>query len=52
MSGRGNWLDNAATEIWFSTVNFYNQRRRHSTLDYVSAARCERDRITELQMGA
>ena len=31
---------------------FYNQRRRHSTLDYVSPARYERDRITENQMAA
>jgi transposase InsO family protein len=75
MSRRGNCLDNAAMESWFSTVKFelgetfesigrardllfdyievfYNQRRRHSTLDYVSPARYERDRITELQMAA
>ena len=62
MSRRGNCLDNAAMESWFSTVKFelgetfesigrakeqlfdyievfYNQRRRHSTLDYVSPAR-------------
>ena len=31
---------------------FYNQQRRHSSLDYVSPARYERDRITELQMAA
>lgn len=31
---------------------FYNQRRRHSTLDYVSPARYERERITETQMAA
>ena len=75
MSRRGNCLDNAAMESWFSTVKFelgetfesigrakeqlfdyievfYNRRRRHSTLDYVSPARYERDRITELQMAA
>ena len=75
MSRRGNCLDNAAMESWFSTVKFelgetfesigrakeqlfdyievfYNQRRRHSTLDYVSPARYERDRITELQLAA
>jgi len=75
MSRRGNCIDNAAMESWFSTVKFelgetfesigrakdllfdyievfYNQRRRHSTLDYVSPARYERDRITELQMAA
>ena len=65
MSRRGNCLDNAAMESWFSTAIgrgkeqlfdyievFYNQRRRHSTLDYVSPARYERDRITERQMAA
>ena len=31
---------------------FYNQRRRHSTLDYRSPARCERERSTEVQMAA
>jgi transposase InsO family protein len=31
---------------------FYNQKRRHSTLDYVSPARYERERITEVQMAA
>lgn len=61
-SRRGNCLDNAAMESWFSTVKFelgetfasiahgkeqlfdyievfYNQRRQHSALDYVSAVR-------------
>ena len=75
MSRRGNCLDNAAMESWFSTVKFelgetfesihagkqqlfdyievfYNQRRRHSTLDYVSPARYERERTTEVQMAA
>lgn len=75
MSRRGNCLDNAAMESWFSTVKFelgetfesihrgkeqlfdyievfYNQRRRHSTLDYVSPARYERERDAELQMAA
>jgi putative transposase len=75
MSRRGNCLDNAAMESWFSTVKaelgetfesiahgkeqlfdyievFYNQRRRHSALDYVSPARYERERITEVQMAA
>ena len=65
MSRRGNCLDNAAMESWFSTLKselgerfesygaakaelfdyievFYNQRRRHSTLDYVSPAEYER----------
>lgn len=31
---------------------FYNQRRRHSTLDYVSPARYERERETAVQMAA
>jgi len=31
---------------------FYNQRRRHSTLDYVSPARYEREQSTEVQMAA
>lgn len=31
---------------------FYNQRRRHSALDYLSPARYERERITEVQMTA
>jgi len=75
MSRRGNCLDNAAMESWFSTVKFelgetfesihrgkeqlfdyievfYNQRRRHSTLDYLSPARYERERITTVQMAA
>jgi transposase InsO family protein len=65
MSRRGNCLDNAAMESWFSTFKFelgerfattahakeaafnyievfYNQRRRHSSLDYVSPAEFER----------
>lgn len=29
-----------------------NQRRRHSTLDYVSPARYEREHVTEVQMAA
>ena len=75
MSRRGNCLDNAAMESWFSTVKFelgetfesihrgkeqlfdyievfYNQKRRHSTLDYVSPARYERERTTAVQMAA
>lgn len=67
MSRRGNCLDNAAMESWFSTVKhelgetfesihrgkeqlfdyievFYNQQRRHSSIDYVSPARYERER--------
>jgi putative transposase len=75
MSRRGNCLDNAAMESWFSTVKaelgetfesighgkeqlfdyievFYNQKRRHSTLDYVSPARYERERVTTDQMAA
>jgi transposase InsO family protein len=66
MSRRGNCLDNAAMESWFSTVKaelgedfesmhvakdqlfdyievFYNQKRRHSSIAYVSPARFERD---------
>ena len=66
MSRRGNCLDNAAMESWFSTVKlelgetfatihhgkeqlfdyievFYNQKRRHSSIDYVSPARYERE---------
>ncbi len=65
MSRRGNCLDNAAMESWFSTLKselgerfdnpteakhelfdyievFYNQRRRHSTLGYLSPAEHER----------
>jgi putative transposase len=75
MSRRGNCLDNAAMESWFSTVKFelgetfesihrgkeqlfdyievfYNQRRRHSTLDYLSPARYERRRDIEPQRAA
>lgn len=65
MSRRGNCLDNAAMESWFSTLKqecgeqfqsfaeakaelfdyieiFYNQKRRHSSLDYLSPAEYER----------
>ena len=75
MSRRGNCLDNAAMESWFSTVKFelgetfetihrakeqlfdyievfYNQKRRHSTLDYVSPARYEREQAAGIQMAA
>ncbi len=66
MSRRGNCIDNAAMESWFSTLKaelgerfesfgqakeelfdyievFYNQKRRHSSLDYVSPAEYERE---------
>ena len=66
MSRRGNCLDNAAMESWFSTVKaelgetfesihrgkeqlfdyievFYNQQRRHSSIEYLSPARFERE---------
>jgi transposase InsO family protein len=75
MSRRGNCLDNAVMESWFSTVKFelgedfesmhvakeqlfdyvevfYNQQRRHSSIDYVSPARYERERRAELQLAA
>lgn len=65
MSRRGNCIDNAAIESWFSTLKselgehfesygtakeqlfdyvevFYNQQRRHSTMDYLSPAQNER----------
>lgn len=65
MSRKGNCIDNAAMESWFSTLKselgerfesfaeakaelfdyievFYNQKRRHSSLDYVSPAEYER----------
>lgn len=66
MSRKGNCIDNAAMESWFSTLKFelgerfesfgqakdelfdyievfYNQQRRHSSLDYVSPAEYERN---------
>jgi len=75
MSRRGNCLDNAVAESWFSTVKaelgedfesmhlakeqlfdyievFYNQQRRHSSIDYVSPARYERERRAEVQLAA
>ena len=75
MSRRGNCLDNAAMESWFSTVKFelgetfesihrgkeqlfdyievfYNQQRRHSAIDYVSPARYEKERQSEVQLAA
>jgi len=75
MSRRGNCLDNAAMESWFSTVKaelgetfesihrgkeqlfdyievFYNQQRRHSSIDYLSPARYERRREAELAQAA
>jgi putative transposase len=65
MSRRGNCIDNAAMESWFSTLKqelgeqfesfadakaklfdyievFYNQKRRHSSLDNLSPAEYER----------
>ena len=65
MSRKGNCIDNAAMESWFSTLKaelgerfesfaeakaelfnyievFYNQKRRHSSLDYLSPAEYER----------
>ena len=64
MSRKGNCIDNAAMESWFSSLKaelgerfetfaeakeklfdyievFYNQRRRHSSLDYVSPTQYE-----------
>jgi transposase InsO family protein len=75
MSRRGNCLDNAAMESWFSTLKFelgedfesihlakeqlfdyievfYNQQRRHSSIDYVSPARYERERRGGVQLAA
>ena len=75
MSRRGNCLDNAAMESWFSTLKFelgedfesihlakeqlfdyvevfYNQQRKHSSIDYVSPARYERQREAESQLAA
>jgi transposase InsO family protein len=75
MSRRGNCLDNAAMESWFSTLKFelgedfesihlakeqlfdyievfYNQQRRHSSIDYVSPARHERERRAAVQLAA
>lgn len=75
MSRRGNCLDNAAMESWFSTVKFelgetfesihlakeqlfdyievfYNQQRRHSSIDYVSPARYEQERESEQPLAA
>ena len=75
MSRRGNCLDNAAMESWFSTLKFelgedfesihlakeqlfdyievfYNQQRRHSSIDYVSPARYERERRASDQLAA
>jgi len=74
MSRRGNCIDNAAMESWFSTLKselgerfesygiakeqlfdyievFYNQQRRHSTIDYVSPAEYERTQQT-IQLAA
>lgn len=72
MSRRGNCLDNAAMESWFSPRGgvrrdvrvhrprqeqlfgyievFYNQKRRQSTLDYLSPARYEREHDARLQL--
>jgi transposase InsO family protein len=75
MSRRGNCIDNAAMESWFSTFKFelgerfagyaeakekafdyievfYNQHRRHSSLEYVSPAEFERNHLGPLEPAA
>ena len=44
--------DEARSKVFDYIEVFYNQRRRHSTLDYVSPARYERERETAVQMTA
>lgn len=60
------WLSTVKTELGetFESIHrgkeqlfdfievFSNQQRRHSALDYVSPARYERERVTEVQMAA
>lgn len=45
-------IGHAKDQLFDYVEVFYNQRRRHSTLDYVSPARYEREHITERQMAA
>jgi putative transposase len=75
MSRRGNCIDNAAMESWFSSLKaelgerfetfaeakeklfdyievFYNQRRRHSSLDYVSPAQYEENARDKKRLAA
>ena len=75
MSRRGNCIDNAAMESWFSTFKselgerfdsyasakeqafdyievFYNQRRRHSSIGYLSPAEFERKCLAKLDGAA
>lgn len=75
MSRKGNCIDNAAMESWFSTLKaelgerfesssqakeklfdyievFYNQKRRHSSLDYMSPAEYERKNRNTLPQAA
>ena len=75
MSRRGNCIDNAAMESWFSTLKcelgerfesyakakeelfdyieaFYNRRRRHSSLDYLSPVDFERRGREALELKA
>jgi transposase InsO family protein len=42
MSRRGNYWDNAVVESFFANIEtWYNRRRRHSTLDYLSPTQYE-----------
>ena len=45
-------IHHAKAQLFDYIEVFYNQKRRHSTLDYVSPAEHERDRITIDQMAA
>jgi putative transposase len=75
MSRKGNCIDHAVMESWFSSLKaelgepfetfaeakeklfdyievFYNQRRRHSSLDYVSPAQYEENARDKKRLAA
>jgi transposase InsO family protein len=45
-------IHRAKAQLFDCVEVFYNQRRRHSALDYVSPARYARERVTDIRKAA